>query len=802
MKASIVIGICGILLMPGIGLAQESESPADAEETGSDVPSASGSKRDAMTDPSKIKAKESNASTNSDTATTQEGQKARGPLVDQSEDAPERDSEELDSVLIVGNAEDFARVTGSAHRIGKKQLENQEYDDVHRVLKQVPGVYVRDEDGHGLRPNIGLRGANSDRSAKITLMEDGVLMAPAPYAAPAAYYFPLTTRLTGVEVFKGPSSVKYGPNTIGGALNLVTRPIPARGDVASIDLSLGGYGGRKMHSYYGQGSNHYGVLFEVAQIGSDGFKELDGGGDTGYDKSEYMVKFRLNNDLAAEVHHRLELKLGYATETSYETYLGLSDEDFEKTPYRRYAASQLGDMTWSRSQAKLSYALVIGENTEFRVTGYRHEFDREWKKLNGFGALAVAGGAKLTISDVLSDPTNPRLGLYYGLLNGTHEWTGDETERLAIGTNARTFVSQGVQLNGKWEYEGDWFGNVLDAGVRYHMDEIDRDHTEAEYDMINGTAVRVTEAGFIKQNTGKAHAISAHLLNEFRFGESVRVSPGLRLESIHTELQDRLNGGDAVKNDALVIVPGVGAWLSLGDNWGLLGGVHQGFSPLAPGSQTEAKPEISTNYELGTRWQYDWIRGEVIGFFNAYENLVGTCTQSAGCAEQDLDQQFNAGEANILGTEAVVGTAGTIGAGYALSLDLTYTWTKARFQSDFDSSFSQWGSVKKDDILPYVPEHQASVRVGIESKSNGVTVTTTHVGEMRDVAGQGDPEPSELIESHTVVDLVAFYRPIPAGRLYLTIDNLLARDYMVSRRPYGARPGKRFQVNVGYQHNF
>ena len=263
-------------------------------------------------------------------------------------------------------------------------------------------------------------------AAKVTLMEDGVLMAPAPYSAPAAYYFPLTTRLTGVEVFKGPASIQYGPNTIGGALNLVTRAIPARGDAGSIDLSLGGYGGRKVHAYYGHGANHYGVLFEFAQIGSDGFKELDDGGDTGYDKADYMLKFRLNNDLAAEVHHRLELKLGYATELSHETYLGLSDEDFKKTPYRRYAASQLGDMSWSRVQAKLSYDLAIGEHIEFNLTGYRHEFERDWIKLNGFGEGAITGsGARVTIEDVLRDPgrfDSYSLSLSMALTSGRATW--------------------------------------------------------------------------------------------------------------------------------------------------------------------------------------------------------------------------------------------------------------------------------------------------------------------------------------------------------------------------------------------
>ena len=83
--------------------------------------------------------------------------------------------------------------------------------------------------------------------------------------------------------------------------------------------------------------------------------ELDGGGDTGFDKYEFMVKFRLNNDPDAEIHHRLDLKLGHSDERSHETYLGLTDEDFKRTPYRRYAASQMGLMEWGRYQVKLTY---------------------------------------------------------------------------------------------------------------------------------------------------------------------------------------------------------------------------------------------------------------------------------------------------------------------------------------------------------------------------------------------------------------------------------------------------------------
>jgi Fe(3+) dicitrate transport protein len=146
--------------------------------------------------------------------------------------------EKSDTVYVIGSKEKAFYMPGSAHFIDSEELEKFKYNDINRVLDKVPGVYIQEEDGQGLRPNIGLRGAHPHRSKKVTLMEDGILVGPAPYAAPAAYYFPSTSRLSTIEVFKGPSSVQYEPNSVGGALNMVTTPLEAA-PVNQIEVSSG-----------------------------------------------------------------------------------------------------------------------------------------------------------------------------------------------------------------------------------------------------------------------------------------------------------------------------------------------------------------------------------------------------------------------------------------------------------------------------------------------------------------------------------------------------------------------------------
>ena len=171
--------------------------------------------------------------------------------------------------------------TGSAYYLSPSELGKFDYTDINRMLKSVPGVNIYEEDGFGLRPNISLRGTQAERSERITLMEDGILAAPAPYAAPAAYYFPNAARMYAIEVLKGSSQVQYGPFTTGGAINLVSTPIP-QDKLIKCSTSAGSFGSLKLQTAIGKSFKHTGFLIEYLRYQARGFRHDDPDERTGF----------------------------------------------------------------------------------------------------------------------------------------------------------------------------------------------------------------------------------------------------------------------------------------------------------------------------------------------------------------------------------------------------------------------------------------------------------------------------------------------------------------------------------------
>ncbi|MCO4761183.1 MAG: TonB-dependent receptor [Myxococcales bacterium] len=706
---------------------------------------------------------------------------------------------ETGAVRVLGRRAKRAKVPGSAHLVGEKQLSRYEHDDIHRDLAEVPGVYVREEDGYGLRPNIGMRGAAAERSAKVTLMEDGVLIAPGPYAAPAAYYFPLVTRMTGLEVVKGPAAIRFGPSTVGGALNLVSAPIPNKRTLL-VDLAAGNTMYGKAHLAYGDRTKHVGWWLEGVGLRSDGFKELDGGGPTGFTKWEGVAKLSLNTDETRKVSHALHLRFDASNEESSETYTGLSDADFKANPWRRYLGTKDDLLTWNRQSARAHYALRLGQDTRVNVTAYRHQFERTWTKLARFAAGK-------DIDEVLHKPTAGSNAVLYGVLTGAADST-DVSEGLVLGTNARTYLSQGVQAEVDQKLTTGQVGDnpvthEITAGVRLHSDTVGRKATESVRLMTSGELTKSqTPDKTARDATAEALALAVWAQDTVTLGR-LRLSAGVRMEHVRTGWTDHQEDDAESNGSFTAVIPGFAALYSPMKGLGLLAGVHKGFSPVSPGQPEGTKPEESLNFEAGARYHGKRVRAEVIGFFNNYSNLKGTCTFSSGCGVGAVGQEFNGGQVWIYGAEA---TAGVLWGGrkaLKVPVSLTYTLTQSEFQAGFESSNPQWGKVSVGDALPYVPVHQLALHTGVRGKRWELALSGRYASAMRNTAGQG-PETDD--DRHTdatlIFDAAAHVRIGKVGKLYLTAKNLADSAQVVSYRPFGARPGMRRLVMVGFKKRF
>lgn len=692
---------------------------------------------------------------------------------------------DFDTITVIGTTEADSRLVGSAHRVDEATLEAFAYDDLNRVLNLVPGVYLREEDGFGLRPNIGLRGANSDRSQKVTLLEDGILFGPAPYAAPAAYYSPLTARMVGVEVFKGPAAIQHGPQTIGGAINLVSAPIPHQFEgLGALDLGSDGYG--RAHVRGGGPVGGVGVLGEWVHVRSDGFKSLAGGGDTGFAKNEGMLKLGY---ALGEGH--LEVRLGYADERSDETYLGLTQADFRADPLQRYVASALDRMDWDWGGLRVDFEHPLWGG-RLRATAYQHEFSRAWLKFNSLRGQDV--------QSVLANPDTPRNQVFMATLRGEREGDlNNDSDDLLIGTNDRDFRSSGVQARLFWSRVTGAWAHGIEAGARLHGDRITRLHDEYGYDIVSGQPQRNASPRIIaSDNTARATALAVWLRDEISRGRWT-LAPGLRVESVETRFDNRLAGA---RNDDryAVVLPGLGVNFAQRDTLNWFAGVHRGFSPGTPGLE-DVEPEDAVNFEAGTVWQSPAGRIEMTGFFSDYRNLTAACTFSAGCQGGQVDVQTNAGKVRVHGVEAAWSEQWQIGA-FRVPGSLTYTWTEGEFREAFESTNPQFGDVEPGFELPYVPTHRANLVLGLARARWDTTLSLTYVSAMRDVAGRGAIPADSGSDAYTVLDLAAGWAFRPDLRLVGRVDNLLDREYVVARRPFGARPGKPQSVQVGVRYHF
>ena len=706
--------------------------------------------------------------------------------------AEEELDKDVETVTIVGNKSDVA---GAASVISNEDLQKVMDTDIHKILSAVPGLYFRTEDGYGLRPNISIRGTSIDRSAKVTIMEDGILVAPAPYTSASAYYFPTTARINSVEVLKGPSAISEGPSTIGGAINLISTPIPEVNSGKFVQ-EIGENGMTRTHAYAGMNSGNLGALVEIHEHQSDGFDSIANvGGDTGFDKSDIMFKARYDSG-----DHSLTLKLVEIDESSDQTYVGLSQASFESNPRMRYGLTQYDVMKNDGDQMSLTYAGSIG-NFDVVASKWSNDYHRDWFKVdqaNNSGITNADGTSIGTgINNVIS-AANGGSTVAQGILDGT------VATEVQLKHNNRYYTNEGIQFKIMTEIGM----HALTFGYRDMEDSESRYQSYECFDQsATGTNSTLSSCGtnYVGSNNRLrvSEASSYYIEDKITLGK-LALTIGHRSED-YDQVENRWDDGAPTRTQLASGYPkykdgdhsttGFGATYELNDKVQLVAGFHEGMTAMFG-----TDPETADNMELGLRYTDGTTGVEAFYFESDYQSLKAACTNSQGGSCDDGDV-FDGGAVDVSGIElsASMILSGQNGVSYPLGL--TYTSTDATFGNSFDDDGEYWGVVAAGDDVPYVPDSSLALVAGFTG-SNGLTGNIRYVsnGSSCSTAACGT---YQTIDSHSYLDL-SMRKSLSADMdVYFVIENMLDNEDVVARAPKdGIRSQKPRTMKVGFSLNF
>jgi len=704
----------------------------------------------------------------------------------------------LDEVIIkantiLGNKFVAKNRTGAAYFLSTAELAEFNYTDINRALSKIAGINFYEEDGFGLRPNISIRGTSPERSSKIAIMEDGILISPAPYSASSAYYFPSIARMQAVEVLKGSSQIQYGPYTTGGAINFVSTEIPEffKG---KITTNYGSFNTGQTHSTFGNSFDNFGYMVEYLNYNSDGFKALGNDLNTGFDINEITSKIRLNSSDQSLISQSLEFKFHYYDEISNETYLGLTDDDFDINSSLRYPGSEKDKMDAEHTQYLITHQLNLSERFKITSNFYHNGFKRNWYKLDDI----VYSGDSQKISKVLSNPDkySGHMSLVRGELNETDN-------SLKVKANNREYVSKGIQtkIDYHWYGKNDSF-NDLEIGFRFHYDEEDRFQWEDIYNINNGfmSLSKYGDKGSQGNRISSANSFASYIMYKYKL-KRFTITPGIRYESIDLDRNDygksnpqrNKNEVSYRQNKVSVFIPGFGLNYSFNNNVSMFGGLHKGYSP--PGSSEGQKAEESINLEIGTRLSYKKFNSELIFYQNNYTNLLGNDLAATG-GFGELDP-FNAGKALVNGLEFLLRTNLLENNEVSVPFSLSYTHTNAKFLSDFGSTQDIWGEVSNGDRIPYIPKHQLNSSISFQVDKYEINLSGNYNGKFSTIAN-GSVE----IPSYLIFDISFRYNLSSDITFRSKILNLFDKDYAVSRAPAGLRPGHPFGIYAGFEYRF
>ena len=706
----------------------------------------------------------------------------------------------LAPLTVVGGEAHLLQQVGSAAYVDQEEIQKFNQLNVGQVMNKVPGVYIRDEDGFGNFPNISLRGAEGTRSEKVTVMEDGVLTAPAPYSAPAAYYFPSVSRMAGIEILKGSSQVRFGPQTTGGVINFLSTPIPGERNT-TIRSSYGRFETFQFLGNFGEtketARGRFGYLVELLYQESAGFRDIQKvGGDSGFYKTEPMLKMFWEPDSA--MPQRVEFKIGYTDFEADETYLGLSESDVRAHPQWRYPSTQYDLMKTEQFRSYLRYTAQPNENLDVESTLYYNSFKRSWYKLD---EVSTDSSPEADRRGRIQSST----ALHVGLLESNPNLAvlkGEAGGSIGVKDNNRDYEAFGWENAFTRRYETGGMSHALTGGIRFHYDYIDRFQ---KVDIYRGegngifTSFRQGSPGEEADRKEETFATALFLEDAIRMG-SFTFKPGIRTEFLQFDLDER---GEKSEDSLNTWAAGMGMSYDLSAERMLFGGLYRGISTPGVSSYISdgVDPEESLSGEIGLRQQSENANLEVAGFYTDYSNLIGT---DAGFGTGDSN--VNAGQATVYGVEAQIsGMLRGDQTGYSIPVYFNVTYTQATLDEALISGGADniYAGGKSGADLPYVPDWKIGLGISYVQQLFSFNLDASWIDESFGTAKNLDAPVSSTregkIDDVFLVDLSVQYDLRQGLQLFAGVNNLTDESYISSRLPHGPRTGAPRSLYAGLE---
>jgi len=662
-------------------------------------------------------------------------------------------------------------VPGSAVYINPTMLRRINLLSGNEVFRKISGVHVVDEEGLGLRANIGIRGLDPDRSANVLVLEDGIPVQLNPYGEPELYYTPSMDRMSALEIVKGSGQIMFGPRTIGGVINYITADPPAATETKlALRGGSGGFFGAQLG--YGTRIGNAGLAVQYQ------YKRADQIGVTGFDIHDLNAKFRF--DLSQK--STLGVKLQVYNETSNATYIGLTQSMFNAGEYYPVMAPD-DQIKVQRYALSATHKYFISKNFKLTTLAYTYTTSRNWRRQS----FSSNPNATNQTGVVWGDINTPGGALF--MLNET------------LARN-RAFIVGGAETKLTWDYKVGRHRSQLDAGVRVLSEQ-------AREQEVLGKRPDARSGSLVRDEVRPGLAWSGFVQNKFTLSKHLSITAGLRMEDYGFDRNIYLYKTSAgtyrdtsitASSHVTALIPGIGFNYNFTQKATVFGGLHKGFAPPAIKNSVSTAGEVfplsaqeSWNYELGIRsvWS-ESVEAELTGFYMDFDKQVIPVSESSGGSGSGF---ANAGRTKHLGAEASlrVDFGKLFGSTHSIYWQGNATYAQATYNSD------RFVGVDKLNLrgkrLPYAPEWLSTQTIGfiapwnLEFQCSGTYVSN----QFTDNLNTTDPSPDGRIgkiPAYFVADASLRYH-IPAWKMSISgsVKNLTDERYIASRRPQGIRAG-------------